>query len=265
MDWKANMNISIVIPAFKNIVDILTCLNSLQATASDFRQIQWVIQDDCSDNLDLRLLIPPYVAFVGRNEINLGFSANVNRGVAHATGDIIVIVNQDIIADGNFSRGWDTVIRTAFEDETIGIVAPRLLFPDGKIQSAAGIFDAHLQPHHRCLGYTDLTHWEVNTPEPVAWATGAFLAIRRTVFDKIGGFDESYVSYFEDVDICLRVKEAGFKVFYEPRISFVHKVGSTWNEVGAQRFANSMRTFHQKWVVPRKIQADVNAVLERWW
>jgi GT2 family glycosyltransferase len=257
------MNLSVVIPAYRNLQDILTALNSLQATATDYRAIQWIVQDDCSDNMDLRFLIPPYVASVERNPVNMGFAGNTNAGAARAIGDVIAFVNQDIVADGNMSRNWDATILAAFEDASVGIVAPRLLFPDGKIQSAGGQIDARLQPFHRCLGYSDLSNWEVNTPEEVTWLTGAFLAVRRDVFQQVNGFDEIYSpSYFEDVDICLRVREAGFKVFYEPRTTLVHKVGSTG---GSPHFARSANTFKQRWADTRKIKPDVNAVMVRFW
>ena len=257
------MNLSVVIPAYRNLQDVLTALNSLQATASDYRAIQWIVQDDCSDNMDLRFLIPPYVASVERNEVNKGFAGNCNAGAARAVGDVIAFVNQDIVADGNLSRGWDTTLLAAFEDASVGIVAPRLVFPDGKVQSAGGLYDNHLQPFHRCLGYSDLTNWEVNTPEYVSWVTGAFLAIRRDVFQQVGGFDEAYVGgYFEDVDLCLRVRELGLKVWYEPRTSLIHKVGTSG---GSPNFMKNATLFRDRWVVPRKIQADVNATLERWW
>lgn len=255
------MNISVVIPAFRDIADVLTCLNSLQATSSNFQQIQWVLQDDCSPNLDMRMLVPPYMASVERNEVNLGFAANCNRGAARATGDIIVFANQDIVAS-NLSVGWDTVIRAAFDDASVGIVAPRLLFPDGKVQSVGGGFDNHLQPYHRCLGYSNLDYWEVNTPQEVAWVTGAYLAIRREIFQQVGGFDETYISYFEDCDLCIRVKEAGYKVVIDPRVSFTHKVGSTG---GSPHFMNSAMTFKKRYVDTRKLIADVPVVLERWW
>ena len=257
------MNLSVVIPAYRNLQDVLTAINSLQATASDYRAIQWVIQDDCSPDLDFRFLIPPYVASVERNEVNKGFAGNCNAGAARAVGDVIAFVNQDIVADGNLSRGWDTTLLAAFEDASVGIVAPRLVFPDGKVQSAGGLYDNHLQPFHRCLGYSDLTNWEVNTPEYVSWVTGAFLAIRRDVFQQVGGFDEAYVGgYFEDVDLCLRVRELGLKVWYEPRTSLIHKVGTSG---GSPNFMKNATLFRDRWVVPRKIQADVNATLERWW
>lgn len=257
------MNISVVIPAYRNLQDVLTCLNSLQATASDFRAIQWIIQDDASPEIDFRLLIPPYVASVERNEVNKGFGGNCNAGAARAAGDIIVFCNQDIVADGNLSRGWDTVISAAFEDASVGIVGARLLFPDGKVQSAGGIFDAGCAPVHRCLGYSDLTNWEVNTPETVAWATGAFLAIRRELFQAVGRFDERYgQGYFEDVALCLKVRELGYKTWYEPRVSFVHKVGSTG---GSPHFYQNAQLFRKEWVITNKIKPDLPVATVRYW
>jgi O-antigen biosynthesis protein len=257
------MNLSLIIPAYENVIDVLQCLNSLQASAADLPHVQFIIQDDCSPSVDLRSVIPPYSAQVARNERNLGFAANCNQGAARAAGDILVFCNQDILADGVLSIGWDNILRAAFEDASVGIVGARLLFPDGKIQSAGGIFDAHLQPTHRCLGYSDISNWEVNTPEPVSWVTGALLAIRRDVFQQVGGFDEHYAGgYFEDVDLCIKVRDLGLKVWYEPRVSFIHKVGTSG---GSPNFMRNAALFRERWVVSRKIQADVNAVVERWW
>ena len=255
------MNLSIIIPAYNNVVEVLECLNGMQALAAENAAVQYLVQDDCSPACDFRKLIMPYAASVVRNERNRGFSANCNAGAARASGDVLCFVNQDIEAN-QYSQVWDTVIRAAFQDEHVGIVAPRLLFPDGKIQSAGGIYDAHLQPHHRCIGYSNLDYWEVNTPEVVSWVTGAFLCIRRDVFQLIGGFDEAYVSYFEDVDLCERVKAAGFTIWYEPRISFTHKVATTG---GSPHFMNSALTFKTRWVDTRKVKADVPVQLERWW
>lgn len=255
------MNLSIIIPAYNDAVDVLHCLNSLQATAADNATIQYIIQDDCSPDIDLRKIVPPYAAAVARNERNLGFSANCNAGAKRASGDILVFCNQDIEAN-QYSRGWDAPLRAAFADASVGIVGARLLFPNGHIQSAGGIYDAHLQPHHRCLGYSNIEHWEVNTPEAVSWVTGAFLAIRREVFEQVGGFDEAFISYWEDVDLCERVKAAGFKVWYEPRVTFTHKVGSTG---GSPHFARGAALFKQRYVDTRRLRADVQAIYERWW
>lgn len=255
------MTISVIVPAYERIVDILACLNSLQATVAVPQNVQFLIQDDMSPSLDLRALIPRCAASVERNERNLGFSGNCNQGAKRAQGDILCFVNQDILGIQQ-SQGWDVVIERAFEDASVGIAAPRLLFPDGKVQSVGGGYDARLQPYHRCIGWSNLEHHEVNTPQEVEWATGAFLAVRREAWEKVGGFDEAYISYFEDVDLAVRVKEAGYKVMFEPRVSFVHRVGSTG---GSPYFMNSAKTFKTKWVDTRKIKADTSAVLSNWW
>lgn len=256
------MILSIVIPAYNDAVDVLHCLNSLQATAADNTAIQYIIQDDASPDIDLRKIVPPYAASVARNERNVGFSANCNAGAKRAQGDILVFCNQDIEANAH-SPGWDTALRAAFEDASVGIVGARLLFPDGRIQSAGGVYDAHLQPSHRCLGYGDIAHWEVNTPEVVSWVTGAFLAIRRDVFQQVGGFDEAYVGgYWEDVDLNERVKAMGFKVWYEPRCTLTHKTGTSG---GSSRFFDNAKIFKARYVDTRKIRADVPVILEKWW
>lgn len=255
------MSLSIIIPAYNNAIETLCCLNSLQATASNFVAVEYLIQDDASPAVDFRKLIPICAAQVARNMVNRGFSGNCNMGATRAAGDVLCFVNQDIEAN-QYSLNWDKVIRDAFEDPGVGIVAPRLLFPDLKVQSVGGGFDAHLQPYHLCLGWSDLSHKEVNTFKEVEWVTGAFLAIRRSVWERVGGFDETYVSYFEDVDLCLRVREAGYKVMIDPCVSFIHKVGSTG---GSPHFMNSAVTFKRKWADTRKVKADTSAVLENWW
>jgi O-antigen biosynthesis protein len=257
------MNISVVIPAYNHLEDVLVCLNTLQAMAADNSRVQYLIQDDASPQYDLRRLISPYTASVDRNPLNLGFSGNCNMGARRAAGDILFMVNQDIEAVSPLSQGWDDHLRAAFADERVGIVGARLLFPDGRLQSAGGEFDAHMQPYHRCIGYSDLDNWEIKEPREVAWCTGAALAIRRTVFDQIGGFDERYIGgYFEDVSMCLRARECGHLVWYTPAVTFIHKVGSTG---GSPYFMQNAQLFKREWVDTRKVTPDVAAVLEGWW
>lgn len=261
------MNLSLIIPAYRNLQDVMTCLNSLQATAADFRTIQWLIQDDCSPDVDFRKLIPPYAASVVRNEVNKGFSGNCNAGAARAQGDILCFVNQDIEAN-QYSLGWDNAIRAAFEDASVGIVAPRLLFPPdkngvAKVQSVGGEFDANCAPVHRCIGYSNLEHWEVNIPREVGWATAAFIAIRKDLFQQVGGFDESYIGgYFEDVEICLKVRELGYKVWFTQAATFMHRVGSTG---GNPRFHDNALLFRERWVLTHKIKPDTTVATVRYW
>lgn len=256
------MSLSIIIPAYNNLERAMNCLNSLRYFAAAAEH-EYIIADDASPDVRLDLLIPACAAKVVRSETNGGYCVNANFGAARATGDILLFANHDICAASGVSEAWDNAILAAFQDTSIGVVGARLLFPDGKIQSAGGAFDGHCQPYHPNLGWSIITHPEVNTPKVVSWVTGGALATRRDVFQQLNGFDEGYYrGYFEDPDYCLRVRELGLQVWYEPRATFVHDVGSTG---GNPHMMNNARRFKALWVDSGKIKPDTQMIYERWW
>jgi O-antigen biosynthesis protein len=253
------MKLSVVIPAFNHLSDVMTCLNSLQAMQA--ANVEYLVQDDCSNEYIGTAVIPN--ALVQRNKQNIGFGANVNAGAQRAAGDIIMTINQDVFAVRNLSENWDSAILRAFEDESVGIVGARLLFPDGRIQSAGGLFDARGTPYHRCFLWRNRGYHEISTAQEVSWVTGAALAIRRELFERVGGFDTDYMNgYFEDTDLCLKVRELGYKIWYEPACTFVHSVGSTG---GSPNFTRNALRFKRRWVDSGLVQADSPAVLARYW
>jgi len=263
-------SISVVIPAYNSLGEVLKCLCSLQMFASKTIPIEFIIADDSSPDVFYPALIPHCAAKVISSETNGGFGVNCNTGAHVATGDVLFFCNQDVFAgihplDGDaVSQNWDIALANAFEDTTIGIVGAKLLFPDsGAIQNAGGKFDGNCTPFHRGLGYSNHKYAEVNTPETVSWTTGGALAIRRTLFEQLGGFDASYRAYFEDVDLCLRAREAGFKVWYEPRCILFHAVGTSG---GSVHFARSAQMFHDKWVSSKRVHPDMVAISNvRYW
>lgn len=265
-------SISTIVVAHNHLTEVLRCLRSLQQTAvfDTAQPLEFLVADDASSEVNFMELLPPCTAKVIRRDVNGGFAANANTGAAFAQGDILLFLNQDTYAlpqdaNGNpFSVGWNIALAKTFEsDPAIGIVGAKLLFPDGKIQSAGGIFDAHCQPAHRCLGYSDHTFAEVNTPQEVSWVTGAALAIRRSLFAEIGGFDEGYVrGYFEDTALCLSARERGYKVWYEPTVQLVHEVGTSG---GNPDFMKNALRFKQAWVDTKKVKPDTYQLKERWW
>jgi GT2 family glycosyltransferase len=257
------MTLSIILPAYNDLSGALTCLNSLRALQTPGAPIEYFVQDDASPAVHFPAVIPPEIAAVERNDSNFGFAGNCNRGAARASGEVLVFVNQDVYGVYGFSDGWDAPLRAAFLDESVGIVGARLLFPDGRIQSAGGLIDARGQPFHRCLGYRNLRHPLVSAPRVVTWVTGAALAIRRDLFERLGGFDLDYApSYFEDVDLCLRARELGAKVIYEPRCTLIHRVGSTG---GSPHFRRSALRFKARWVDSARLSPDVPTVWEKFW
>lgn len=256
------MNLSVIIPAYERVNDVLACLNSLQALQTT-KRVAYHVQDDASPTVSFSALISPLVASVGRNAQNGGFAFNCNAGAAWATGEILFFVNQDVQAVYGWSEGWDAALLMAFDDPAVGVVGARLLFPNGSVQSAGGLFDAAGAPFHRCLGYSNPAHREVSQPREVGWVTGAALAVRRSVFESVGGFDVAYErGYFEDTDLGLKVKQAGYKVWYEPGCTLVHAAGSTG---GNPQFMHNARLFKTRWVDTGLITPDVPVQKVRYW
>lgn len=252
--------ISVVIPAYNDLPGVMTCLNSLQAfqTAPD---VEYLVQDDASTTHPAQACIPN--ALVAINAHNVGFAANCNAGAARAQGDVLLFVNQDVYGVNGWSNGWDATLQQAFEDADVGIVGARLLFPSGSVQSAGGGLDARCQPYHPCLGYHNPHYWEVGEARDCAWVTGAALAIRRSLWQELGGFDEGYArGYFEDVDLCLRAGALGWRVRYEPALTFIHRAGGSG---GSAWFMQNALRFKETWVDTGKIKPDTSAIHVRFW
>ena len=269
------MLLSVIIPAYERLEEVMLCLTSLQAFASRQVQIEFIVSDDASSNVYLPGCIPPCSAATVRTPENLGFAGNINFAAQFAHGDILFMVNQDIFAAGEgalhepLSQNWDIALMQAFDNPEVGIVGARLLFPPNEhgdicIQSVGGSYDGHCQPFHRFIGYSKYWLEEYSTPEPVSWVTGAALAMRRELFEQVGGMDTSYVKgYAEDVELCCRVTELGKKVWYEPRVTLIHKVGTTG---GNPYFMQNMLLWKSRWVDTRKVKADTSMVQPfGWW
>ena len=264
------LTLSVIIPFYERLADVMRCLSSLQTLATPDVLTEFLVQDDCSPTVNLSSLMPPCAASVQRNAVNLGFGGNCNAAAARARGDVLFFVNQDVYAlpmdaDGYpLSQRWNAALLGAFSQESVGIVGAKLLFPqEFRIQSAGGLYDIGGQPFHRCLGYGNHLYEEVNTPQKVSWVTGAALAIRKDLFLQLGGFDEAYGrGYFEDVDLCERVKQAGYSVMYEPSCALMHEVGTSG---GNPAFYQNAQEFKRRWVDSGIVQADVYTSHVKYW
>jgi len=242
--------LSVIIPVFNNLPAVIRCLKSLYRTAwqpGASGRLEILAQDDASPDFDLRELVtPPEPVKVDRNEVNLGFGGNCNAGARRASGDILLFLNQDTLARPD----WFDPLMAMFESPKVGIVGPKLVTkaPDGTdaIQSCGGWYGGNKGPFHRYLGWSS-DDWRVNKAERVSWTTGAALAIRADLFRKVGGFDEAYQrGYFEDVDLCEKVKALDFEIWYCPAAVFEHSVGSTGG-VPPETFKTNSIRFHERW------------------
>ena len=155
------------------------------------------------------------------------FAQNCNKGAEGATEDILIFLNDDTLPH----VGWLQPLLDTFSDPEVGIVGARLLYPDGRIQHAGVYFDAPggVLTAHNIL--EDIESVDVDA------VTGACLAIRRTLFEDCGGFDDQFDNGYEDVDLCLRVKAGGWRIRYCAESTLIHYESQSgaarWRSVGA--------------------------------
>jgi len=177
---------------------------------------------------------------------NSGFAANVNRGLraADRTQDVVVL-NSDMEA----RPGWLACLQfAASQEEDVGIVGARLLYPDGRIQFAgtARNLGAPEWFDHR-YRFKPADWGPAAIPGAVLAVTGACMYVRRETIERIGLLDERYPMAYEDVDWCLRAWQAGMRVMYFPGASLYHYESQTRGTDVGERERESQRVFWERW------------------
>ena len=215
-------DVSIIIPVHNALVCTLTCLAALLDLPTGFRY-EIIIADDASRPAGQAVLreIGGPVRHVAQKR-NLGFIRNCNAAAEAARGRYLVFLNNDTFV----LPGWlDALIATLQADLTIGLVGSRLLNDDGTLQEAGGIiwqdgsgwnYGRGQDPRIPAAGFV----------RDVDFCSGASLAIARSLWRKLGGFDTRYApAYFEDSDLAFRVRASGRRVVYQPFSEVVHHEG----------------------------------------
>lgn len=237
--------VTIVIPSYRDFPELTTLIESLHATTRRDR-VRILVCDDASGPDHLASLRTIDGIEVVAGEINAGFAANVNRGLAATDPEHdVVVLNSDVIA----RRGWLECLQYAAGGyENVGIVGAKLLYPDGRIQFAGTIrnLDAPEWFDHR-YRFKPSGWGPANVPQPVTAVNGACMYLKRTLLDEIGGFDPDYPMAYEDVDLCLRAWQAGFKVLYWPDAELTHMESVSRGTVVGERERASQRRFWSRW------------------
>ena len=184
-----------------------------------------------------------------RSRENLGFARGSNAGAKKATGKYLLFLNNDMFV---FPGSLEALFREMERSEATGILGGRLLYPDHTIQHAGMAFN---EDHH-CLHV--FRHYPAEHPlvlqkRTFQAVTGACIFIRRTDFEALEGFDESFVNGYEDIDLCLRLKRStGKEIVYLPDAVFLHYESVSEGRHLAQ--AGAWKRFKEKW--EGKIQSD---------
>jgi GT2 family glycosyltransferase len=146
-----------------------------------------------------------------------------NEGARSSDAPVIVFANNDIEM---LSEGWDDILLAALADPTVGAVGARLLYPNGTVQHGGIVFGMtpnHAEHEGRGVPATDPgPNRRLVVPRAAVAMTGAFLAVRRDDFEAIGGIDTTMQIAHSDFDFCLRLRERGLVIRYEPGIEAIH-------------------------------------------
>ncbi len=158
-----------------------------------------------------------------RNPVNLGYAKAVNRGIVEASGSYFLVLNPDIETSADaITRLWEFMEKTP----DAGIAGGKLLNPDGSLQMSCRTFYTipvvllrrtvlgKLFPNSGQVRKHLMLDWDHDSDMEVDWLTGACMMVRREAYEGVGGMDERFFLYFEDVDWCYRMKKHGWKVCY---------------------------------------------------
>jgi len=234
--------ISVIVPVHNRADLAAQCLAALGRWTTPLEIL--VVDDGSTDPGVERLRDRGLVHHWLRNEEARGFSAAVNRGLAHATGDPLLLLN----SDAEVTEGGDHAIRDAFAAPSgrSGAVAARLVYPNGLPQWSGGAFPSLPWLFALASGLGRGARFRVRRAAPsgfaggpVDWAPAAALAIAREAFEAVGPFDESYRHYAQDLDYCQRLALAGRSVRVLPDWVVAHHLGGSLAEGAAPESAAS--------------------------
>ena len=238
-------SVAVIVPTFGPPDVTFEAVGKLRRTL-DRKRTRIVVVDDGSERKHQeRLGTLKGVELVLASD-NAGYSASVNRGLERTeAGEDVVVLNNDVMAH----RHWlPELQRAAYESDDVGVVGPRLLYPDGRIQSA-GSYRNLAAPewfdHRYRFRPRDFDPAQV-AADAIA-VTGACMYLRRDLIDQLGGFDEEYPMGYEDVDYCLRAWDAGRSVRYDPGATLTHIESPTRGTEVGDRELTSQRHFWGRW------------------
>jgi len=228
---------------------------ALRSIADELTSVPWegVVVDNASADESAKAVSAFAPVRLRRNSENVGFGRGVNQGVRETTAPYVLIMNPDC----RLVAGAMATLRAELDrHDGCAIVGPRILDPDGSIQGSArgdpdmltGLFGrtAMLRRH---LPFLPVARRNVVVDDvirsgepsmPVEWLSGACMLARREAFEAVKGFDDRYFLYWEDADLCRRLRARGYHVRYVPGASAIHRVG---HSTRTARIA-SIRAFH---------------------
>lgn len=238
-----NMKLSVIIVSWNVREDLIRCLESLyKYPASDFEVI---VVDNASTEGTVEAVKSefPEVILIA-NSHNRGFAAAINQGIDNSQAEYILLLNPDTVVYQNSLNG---LIRFMDKNKNVGVCGPQLLNGDGTIQLSARRFPTFRGALYRHTAFrylrifrNEYKKWlmkdfDHRIQKDVDQVMGAALMTRRSVVEQVGRMDESFFMYYEEVDLCYRIKQAGWRIVYVPEAEITHLGGRSAGQIPAAK------------------------------
>ncbi len=231
---------SIVIPVHNRAALTERCLDLVLADPPMRAEIV-VVDDGSTDSTPA--LLDRYGDAIRRVALpgNSGYATACNAGAAVAGGEVLVFLNNDTEPEPG---SLQALARYAESHPAAAAVGAKLLYPTGSIQHAGVVIGQDGYPHNLYAGMP-ADHPAASCARRLQAVTGACMLVRREAFERVGGFDTGFVNSLEDVDLCLRLGEAGGEVHYCPEAVVVHLESASRGREG--RFDRSVALWRERW------------------
>ena len=216
------MKISIVIATYNSEKFILDCLSSIEEATQAIPHEILIIDNNSHDKTKKRIRQHSELITLIENPGNYGFARAVNLGIAKSCGEFCLLMNPDIIVK---SKDLSPLIQFMEQNPKVGICGCKLLNLDDSLQFSKGSFSTLPATLFRVVLPRRMRKyhlWGYDKVGKCEWVTGAFMLIRREVIDQMGGFDENYFLYYEDMDYCRKAQLRGWETFFFHSIEAYH-------------------------------------------
>jgi GT2 family glycosyltransferase len=218
---------SVVIPSYNGRHLLATCLASIERHRPGHRTIEVIVADDGSTDGTPDWVVEAYPdVHLVRLERNAGFCRAANAGISAARGDVVQLLNNDTEVES----GWIEAGLAPFANPGVGAVAPLVLVRSdpSRVDSAGDSYAVFGWPSKRGHGQ-EASYWSTHPPDRVFGASGSSAFYRAEVLRAVGGFDPSFGSYYEDVDLAFRLRWAGYECVFAPSCRILHDLSASYD------------------------------------
>lgn len=255
---ERKIDLSIIIVHYKAKKELFDCLSSIRKSKPSFSYEIIVVDNDEDETvkpeLAKKFIEARYIKSLG----NIGFGAGNNLGASKAHGEFLFFLNPDTIVKHG---AIDTLVEFLQKNPGVGIVAPLLINKDGtpchiqvttELTPVEGMvahsFINKYFPENAISRRYFLHSWDKKGTKEVGVIQGAAFVIRRKIFEELHGFDERFFLYFEETDLCRRMRKLGYKIYMYPKAKVIHLEGRSVRDNAQNKkiFAQSRFQYFEK-------------------